>query len=388
MKTCNFSLFEFEDAFISNGYCLNCIHEYDTSSQIPITFVHLQMAKKKRKNVGRPFFGAADPRNNRAGTASVELVFPTIYKRFDPTLVQHVQEHSNIKQLPGLNLRPARTVSRDYEQNTARCNDVVDLQKLDLFHAQCMKAHKLYAAAKRSTRHVPNLKLNKHSQQGFGVRAIYKCTRCTFVSEPCKLFDTTSSGACVTNIQASLAFSKSTIKPSDAEFFISTLNINGPSKNTFQKHFSAVNKESSQILESAMSDNRAVVHDYVALEVGPEKKSCPDIPVELDGQYDVQTHHGHDGKSSSVSEPVLEAKTGLDLLISHAVVSKHDGTYEKDKVRRKSFCHALPFGLLSFFLFFSLAILSSGLIFLVSCTYQAYQRLRRYSCTEILLHFP
>ena len=305
------------------------------------------MVKKKRKNVGRPFFGAADPRNSNSGSPAVELEFPTIYKRYDPTLVQHVQEHSNNQQLPGLNLRPAPTVSRDYEETTERCNDVVDLQKLDLFHAHCMKEHRLYATSKRSTRHIPNLKLNKHSQQGFGVRAVYQCTRCTFVSKPCKLFDTTSSGACVTNVQASVAFSKSTIKPSDAEFFISTLNINGPSQKTFQKHFTAVNQESSQILESAMADNRGVVHDYVALEVGPKKTSCPGIPVELDGQYDVQSHHGHDGQSSSVSEPVLEAKTGLDLLVSHAVISKFDGTYEKDKVRRKYFVPCFSLSLFS-----------------------------------------
>merc|ERR1712035_25576 len=41
---------------------------------------------------------------------------------------------------------------------------------------------------------------------------------------------------------------------------------------------------------------------------------------------------GYDGQSSSVSEPVIEAETGLNLLISHAVASKFDGSYNKDAV--------------------------------------------------------
>ena len=128
-----------------------------------------------------------------------------------------------------------------------------------------------------------------------------------------------------------MAFSKSAIKPSDAEFLFAALNVNAPSRQTLQKHFSSVNQASSQVLESALVENRGLVRDYVAIRDGT-CDAVPAVAVAFDGQYDRPIYHNYDGKSSSVSEPVLEAETGFNLLVSHAVLSKLDGSYDKEKV--------------------------------------------------------
>ena len=137
----------------------------------------------------------------------------------------------------------------------------------------------------------------------------------------------------MTNLQAGIAFSKSALKPSDAHFFLSSLNINGPCRQTLQTQFTQANKESAALLESALSENRGIVRDFLSIEKGSSLEAVPAIPVAFDGQYDRPLYHGYDGHSSSVSEPVLEAHTGLNLLVSHSVVSKLDGSYDVEKVR-------------------------------------------------------
>ena len=90
---------------------------------------------------------------------------------------------------------------------------------------------------------------------------------------------------------------------------------------------------SHDVLESALSHNRGVVRDYVEIQNGPAATDpVPAIAVAFDGQYDKPLYHGYDGRSSSVSEPVVEVETGMNLLVSHAVVSKLDGSYDKNKV--------------------------------------------------------
>ena len=63
---------------------------------------------------------------------------------------------------------------------------------------------------------------------------------------------------------------------------------------------------------------------------------CPSIAVSFDGQYNRPVYHGFDGKATSVSEPVVEQETDLNLLVSYSVVSKKDGSYPVEKVSR--FC--------------------------------------------------
>ena len=81
-----------------------------------------------------------------------------------------------------------------------------------------------------------------------------------------------------------------------------------------------------------MSSNRGTVHDYLRIVGRIDDEACPSASVSLDGQYNRPVFHGWDGKSTTVSEPVMENETGLNLLVSHAVKSKLDGTYDANKV--------------------------------------------------------
>lgn len=288
---------------------------------------------KKRRVPGTPFKLVFDARRH-CGRASVPSKDETIpYKRYDNKLFQQVLNNTQLPlhRLPGVRLRPFEQLpTRNYDNDVS--SDVIDLSKLNQAHDEAFRQHKQYALTRKSTKHSTNLKLEKIRNQGFGVQALLYCTQCFFKSAPFKLYETTPTGACLTNVQAGVAFSKTSIKPSDASFLFSTLNINAPSRNALQTHFTNVNQAASQVLESALSQNRGIVRDYVSMQsevVDP----VPSVRVAFDGQYDKPLYHGYDGKSTSVSEPVLEAETGMNLLISHSVVSKSDGTYDKEKVR-------------------------------------------------------
>ena len=294
------------------------------------------MVFKKKKVPGTPFVKSLDSRRNSNGRPSVTLDCVNLkYKRFDKELVDLVQNNTNLPlvKLDGVRLRPKlQSDNVGYEHDDNGSNDVIDLKKLSESQQSALKEHKHFAVLRKSTKHVPNLRLLKIRNQGFGVCAYYTCSGCKFKSSTFKLFECTASGACVTNIQAGVAFSKSALKPSDAHFFLSTLNINGPSPDTLQAHFTRANKESASLLDTALSANRGIVRDCLSIEKGSSSDLVPAIPVAFDGQYDRPLYHGYDGHSSSVSEPVLEAQTGLNLLVSHAVVSKLDGSYEAEKV--------------------------------------------------------
>lgn len=293
---------------------------------------------RKKRVIGKPFASNSDTRRN-PGRPTVKCENAPVYKRYDQKLVQQVSKNSEIAfdKLPGVHLRPLTTTSPETVYDNDSTNDVIDLQKLDQAHKHSMKLHKQYSVTKRSLKHIPNLKIKKIRNQGFGVHALYVCTACRFSSTPFALFQTTDTGACVTNVAAGVAFSKTTVKPSDAEFLFSTLNINGPCRSTFQKHFTQVNTVAQKVVDKETSHNRGVLCDYVAIRDG-KVEARPGVGVTGDGQYDERSYHGYDGKSKSVSEPILEVETGLDLLVGHAVVSKLDGTYEKEKVCLKFVC--------------------------------------------------
>ena len=285
---------------------------------------------RKKRVYGSPFTKNDERRCSGSPLVLKGADIPT-YKRYSKMLVVQVVENTHPSSLKGVKLRPSSMVINPYEKDTENSNDIIDLFKLNQSWAISLNQHRQFALKKRSTKHTPNLQLEKVHNQGFGVQARYHCTGCTFTSNLFKLYDTTQKGACLTNVQAAMAFSKSAIKPSDAEFLFAALNVNAPSRQTLQKHFSSVNQASSQVLESALVENRGLVRDYVAIRDGT-CDAVPAVAVAFDGQYDRPIYHNYDGKSSSVSEPVLEAETGLNLLVSHAVLSKLDGSYDKEKV--------------------------------------------------------
>lgn len=293
---------------------------------------------RKKRQVGIPFKSGFNSFRS-SGSPSVLSTEETIsFKRFDKNLVSRVLNNTqqSLHQLAGVRLRPSNPNQEfcysevDSQSNS---NDIVDLTKLGKAHSEALSQHTTFVLSKKkpSTRHTPRLKLEKIRNQGFGVEIYYRCSQCSFRSTKFKLYETTASGACLTNVQAAVGLGKITIKSSDANFLFATLNLNGPSQTTLQHHFTKVNEASSKVLESALVRNRGIVRDYVAIQ-NPTAGPVPAVAVAFDGQYDVPLYHGYDGKSNSVSEPVLEAETGMNLMVSHAVVSKLDGTYEKDKV--------------------------------------------------------
>ena len=289
------------------------------------------MARKKRV-IGIPFTNDYDERRHPGRALELKINEIPPYKRHSKTLVDQVVENTQSSSLKGVKLRPSKAVANPYSKDSENSNDIIDLSKMNQAYESSLNDHRQYALKKRSTKHQPNLKMNKVQNQGFGVQARFHCTGCTFISQLFRLYNTAQDGrTCLTNVQAAVAFSKSAIKPRDAEFLFAALNVNGPSRQTLQTHFSDVNQSSSQVLEAALAENRGVVRDYLSIRDG----SCDAVPavaVSFDGQYDKPLFHGYDGKSSSVSEPVLEGETGMNLLVSHAVLSKLDGSYQKNKV--------------------------------------------------------
>ena len=300
------------------------------------------MAKKrgaKRRVGGVPFKTSTDKRRSIGSPSVLNPTEVRAYKRFNEKLYDQVRKNTqlSLSELPGLRLRPTQNEPLNGEPvNLDASNDVIDISKLNHAHAEALKSHTVFAQEKRSTKHIPNLTLQKLCNKGFGVQAMLCCTRCSFQSPRFNLYKTDQNGTCLTNIAAAVAFSKTTVKPSDAAFLWSSLDINGPSRYTMQKNFSLVNEKNSKVLDEALSDNRGLVRDYVSV-VRKVLDPVPATKVAHDGQYDKPVFHGYDGHSTSVSLPVLEAETGLNLMVSHAVMSKADGSYEKDAVSRVLF---------------------------------------------------
>ena len=300
-----------------------------------------------------------------------------VRKRYSKKVCDVALKNSNCKsinELPGVNLRPLVWENDHLEGEEETNNDIVDLNLQQNSYKRAHAAHKKYCSTRKSTKHVPTLLMRKVANQGFGVTVQYSCQNCAFLSDKFNLFSTTSTGACVTNVQSAVAFSKSNIKPTDAEYLFNVMNVSCPSTKTFQKHFNEANQVSQSVLEESLSENRGFVRDYVSiLSNEPVSKApppsettsfisksasdsstasasaatasastttasastdqnCPSIAVSFDGQYNRPVYHGYDGKATSVSEPVLEQETDLNLLVAYSVVSKKDGSYEQEKV--------------------------------------------------------
>ena len=301
------------------------------------------MSKKKRKGggVGMPFTKGKTLPWQLTGRA-LEDTQPGIKKRYPAHLLRQActnegKRHPSL--LPGVSLRPQPPPSEPpVATTTDSCNDIVDLQLLAHAQTDASKDHHSYILSRRrpSTRHVPTLKMEKVANRGFGVTVCFRCSGCQFRSSDYKLYYTTESGACVTNLQAGVALSKIPIKSQDAAFFMASLNVNGPAPKTMQRHFSDSCSVAPEVLDDSLADNRGELRDYVTIVGRNDNPACPSGKVAIDGQFNRPVYHSYDGKSTSVSEPVIEQETGLNKLVGHAVISKLVGSYAKDKVHLNS----------------------------------------------------
>ena len=297
------------------------------------------MSKKKRRRgeVGKGWFTKdSDPRINAGGRPSV-LTEMNQNKRFDSEIVNQAlnnEQKNHATDLQGVRLRPCPSAPKTIVTTDEGMNDIVDLSRLRTSQSEALRLHRDYVNGKRRppTKHMISLTMNKVHNRGFGVAIHYNCKQCKFVSPIFKLYATTPTGGCATNIQAAIALSKVPIKASDAAFLFSTLNLNAPVPKTLQQNFTKACSVASNVLEESLSQNRSVVRDYLRVVGRSDDPDCPSASVSLDGQFNRPIYHGYDGKSTSVSEPVIENETNLNLLVSHVVVSKLDGTYEKEKV--------------------------------------------------------
>ena len=325
------------------------------------------VGRPKKRAIGFKY-STGNSYGGRRGTAVIKGGITR--KRLSTDLCALALKNTGIKNavnLPGITLRPKPKVE-DNSDFVPNSNDIIDIQLQQTSYQDAHKNHRLYANKQKSTKHVPTLLMKKTANLGFGVKVRYACRRCSFVSDEYDLFTSTSSGACSTNVLSGVAFSKTCIKPSDAEFLFQTLNVSCPSRNTMQKHFSRSNDTCADVLEDTLADNRGFVRDYmdVTSPTSPPPSPPPPPPpppplpppsssqalptvsspqpststqsqgrkvtLSSDGQYNRPTFHGYDGKATSVSQPFLEEETDLHLLNAYVVVSKKDGSYPKDKV--------------------------------------------------------
>ena len=268
-------------------------------------------------------------------------------KRLSRDLCELAKKNTGIKssvELPGIRLRPKWVVEIDEDSDLAcNSNEIIDFQLQQSSYQNAHKSHKLFASARKSTRHVPTLIMKKTANLGFGVKVRYLCSRCKFVSEEYNLYTTTATGAVSTNVQTGIAFSKTCIKPSDGEFLFQSVNLSCPSRNTMQKHFSRANESVGEVLEDTLVENRGFIRDYVevtSLQPDPSSETAienktkgPKVTLSSDGRFDQPVFHGYNGKAACVSQPFLEEETDLHLLAGYAVVSKRDGSYHPDKVK-------------------------------------------------------
>ena len=271
-----------------------------------------------------------------SGRASVIPVGEKVRKRLSSSLCDLALKNTGLNEsheLPGITLRPAKE-NNEIGLKSISTNEVIDLEKQQIAYKHAHSAHRSFSLARRSTRHIPTLVMKKVSNKGFGTSVCFKCQNCSFVSEKYDLFATTASGACVTNAQSGVAFSKTCVKPSEAEFLFNALNISCPSRNTLQKHFNQANKFCGQVLEDTLVENRGFLRDFVSVtsSESPTPSACPSVAVSFDGQFNKPVYHGFDGKATSVSQPVMEEETNLHLLVGHSIVSKKDGSYAQEKV--------------------------------------------------------
>ena len=291
--------------------------------------------KKKRGGVGRPFSNGSDQRINSTGRPAV-LPAIILKTRYSHDIVSQAakNEHKRITDLPGVSLRPKTSLPITPVISDNSSNEVIDLNRLRQSQTEALRLHHDYITKQKrpATKHIVSLSMNKLSNQGFGVSVHYRCKQCKFISPVFKLFATTETGACATNVQAAVALSKVPIKSSDAAFLFSTLNLHAPTVKTLQTHFSKSCSVADDLLEDSLSENRAVVRNYLSIVGRSDNPECPSASVSLDGQFNRPVYHGYDGRATSVSEPVIENETDLNLLVSHAVVSKWDGSYPPEQV--------------------------------------------------------
>ena len=290
------------------------------------------VGRKKKRIFGRPY----RPQNMYAVGRGSEIGAGLIRRRRFPkdlcTLALKNANLPSVTQLPGVRLRPMDKGSETTLYTDSSSNEIIDLKLQQDAYRSAHRQHRDFAVKRKTTRHPPTLVMKKVSNRGFGITVHFSCSRCQFASTPQNLFHTTPTGACVTNLQSGIAFSKTSLKPTEAELVFNSMGISCPSRKTLQKHFTNTNSTCASILDESLAENRAALRDYVEISQSNNRVDCPSVAVSFDGQYNRPVYHGFDGKASSVSEPVLEEETGMNLLVGYSVVSKKDGSYDPDKV--------------------------------------------------------
>ena len=314
---------------------------YNFSYVVSTQISGVKMGRPKKSDHPRHKY----PGKNSFGGRGTVLTKGSIQrKRPSQALCQLASTNLGVKStasLPGIRLRPNDKPEEVLSDNlSSNCNDVIDIQKQQASYEHAHRQHKHFSTQRRSTKHVPTLIMKKCANRGFGVTVQFVCKRCTFQSERYNLFESTETGACLTNIQTGVAFSKTCVKPADAEFLFTTLNLSCPTRKTMQKHFNYASQTCEPVCDESLAENRGFLRDYgeITSPTPSESTKAPPKPtVSADGQYNRPVYHGFDGKATSVSEPVVEEETGLHMLVGHAVISKKDGSYPVNKVSLSGF---------------------------------------------------
>ena len=203
-------------------------------------------------------------------------------------------------------------------------NWVVDQQKLFDATNDALQKHNAHSGCN----HTPKFKKEQMRKIGFGVSVSFRCCfkNCKFTSDLYKLYEESTSGQPLPNVQVGVAMAKSSLTPKTVDLLNTTLNIASPSPSHLQKTYSKTLLHSTELAETALADNRATVISAKRLLGELKDGEIPEVDVATDGAYSNRSYHFPTGKSDSVSCPVIEQVTGLGLLIEHENLSHRDGT--------------------------------------------------------------
>ena len=282
----------------------------------------------KRKKRGLPFV-PGDPRRCN-GNAPVDESPPPKRIRESKTVFDH--ESQRIGSVPpGATLRPYSDASKSAQtlQNAIGDSDsenwVVDQKYLLDAMNHALESHN---SSKNRCNHTAKLQKKNVNKNGFGIQASFHCgyRNCKFESKLYNLYPCNPMGQPLTNIQVGIALSKTDLTPNTVETLATTLNIHPPSLTTLKKSYNQALNHSEQLAESAMADNRHEVTSTLRLRGEVEKDAIPSVDVAIDGQFSNRSYHFPNGKSDSVSVPVVEQVTGKGLIIQHVNVGHRDGT--------------------------------------------------------------
>ena len=281
---------------------------------------------KKRKTGGRPFV-KDDARINRTGPPNQppKVDCPTPTRVREPrSIYNQISATKFGGGVPlGARLRPKPDVEV-VEADSVSQNWIVDEQKLLEATNEALRLHD----SSGNRHHTPVLQKLKTSRWGFGVSISFKCRfkNCRFSSPEYKLYDETSDGVPLQNVQVGVAMAKTELTPKTVDVLGAALNLATPARTTLQRSYSNSLLCSNELAEGAMAQNRSTVTSAVRLLGELTEGEIPSVDVATDGQYSNRSYHFPAGKSDSVSVPVVEHVTGFGLLVEHTNLSHRDGS--------------------------------------------------------------